>query len=209
MDVAECHLRGRPLDKSRDVAILEATLELLGEHGYDRLTMDGVAARAQAGKATVYRRWGSKAALVIDAVASLHCGTDVADTGSLAGDLWAMAHDNQDPSYEGLRARVMAGLVSAMHYDPELKAGFDAEFVAPRVEQMRRIFTRAVARGEVPPGRDLDPLMTLMPALFSFRLVVNGQPVDDAFLRQVIDQIVVPLATAPERADEILPAPVG
>jgi len=60
--------RGHPLDSSRDVAIREAALDLLSEIGYDRLTMDAVAARAHASKATIYRRWQGKAALVVDAL---------------------------------------------------------------------------------------------------------------------------------------------
>src|SRR5689334_11946810 len=85
--------RGRSRDDSRDPQILQATAQLLAEVGYDRLTMDAVAARAHAGKATLYRRWSSKGELVVDALGcAAHGETPEAapDTGSLRGDLEAL-----------------------------------------------------------------------------------------------------------------------
>src|SRR5581483_10849004 len=85
---------GRPRDETRDAAILDATLRILGDVGYDRLTIDAVATEARASKATVYRRWPGKAALVVDAIQSLNpyaagTGGEPPDTGSLRGDLLA------------------------------------------------------------------------------------------------------------------------
>src|SRR5471030_1961694 len=84
------HHGGRPLDASRDVALREAALKLLAEIGYDRLTIDSVAARARASKTTIYRRWSGKAELVVDALNCLKGSPPVPDTGTLAGDLAAM-----------------------------------------------------------------------------------------------------------------------
>ena len=81
--------RGHPLDTSRDAAIRDAALDLLSEIGYDRLTMDAVAARAHASKATIYRRWQGKAALVVDALNCSKGSMLEPDTGSLAGDFAA------------------------------------------------------------------------------------------------------------------------
>src|SRR3954447_6644599 len=80
---------GRPRDESRDAVILAATLEVLADVGYDRLTMDAVAARAKASKATLYRRWTNKVTLVIEALQHAKSPTDVPDTGSLREDLLA------------------------------------------------------------------------------------------------------------------------
>ena len=74
---------GRSLDSSRDLVLREAALALLAEVGYDRLTMDAVAARARAGKTTIYRRWAGKAELVVDALNSLKGGRGSPGTGSL------------------------------------------------------------------------------------------------------------------------------
>ena len=74
--------RGRPRDPSRDQAIIDASIDVLVRDGYDRLSMEGVAAAAGVGKATVYRRWGSKAELVIDAMATLKPAIDTIDTAN-------------------------------------------------------------------------------------------------------------------------------
>ena len=80
------------MDASRDGALREAALELLADVGYDRLTLEAVAARARAGKTTIYRRWSGKAELVVDALVSAKGPLGFPDTGSLAGDLRAVPH---------------------------------------------------------------------------------------------------------------------
>src|SRR5580700_5639700 len=109
--VAEAeHHGGRPLDASRDVALRDATLALLAEIGYDRLTIDAVAARAHSSKATIYRRWSGKAELVVDALHSLKGSPPTPDTGSLRGDLEAIAQGatSGDSRFD---AQVMIGLI--------------------------------------------------------------------------------------------------
>ena len=197
------HPGGRPLDVSRDDAIRNAALEVLAEDGYDRLTIDAVAARAHAGKATVYRRWRSKAELVVDAVA---CRAPVTgtppDTGSLRGDLYALVTAKLG-ALEAGEAGQMLGLISAMPRHPELQRAFRECFVAPRYGLLGQVFERAAARGEIPPERDLDVLCGVFPALLMQRLFLVGEPPDEPFLRSVVDQVLVPLATAPAPA----PAP--
>ena len=88
---------GRPLDVTRDADILDAALDVLAEEGFDGMTIDMVAARAKAGKATLYRRWPSKTELVIDAVACMKNKDinvdDLPNTGTLRGDLVAMIRE--------------------------------------------------------------------------------------------------------------------
>lgn len=191
---------GRPLDPSRDEAIRRATQELLAELGYDLVTVDAVAARAHASKATVYRRWSSKAELVIDAVSSLvPVPTHLPDTGSVAGDLRRALGSKGivDP----FRLRVMTGLVSALPRNPELARVFQEQFVRSRGALLRTVLGRAMARGEVPPDRDVDLLVTVFPAMLTYRALLTGDPVDAAYVRAVVEQILVPLATsAPAKA---------
>src|ERR1700734_4422967 len=89
--------RGRHLDASRDAALRDAALELLAEIGYDRLSIDAVAARAKASKMTIYRRWSGKAELVVDALSCLRKPGEVPDTGSLRGDLQALGRRSDNP----------------------------------------------------------------------------------------------------------------
>src|SRR5215470_9092845 len=146
---------GRSMDGSRDVVLREAALALLAEVGYDRLTMDAVAARARAGKTTIYRRWPGKAELVVDALNSLKGAPDIPDTGSLRQDLRALAESITSAESQ-FGAQVTIGMVNALAHDGELRRVFGEKFIAPRTAGYRTVFERAVARGEMPGGHDLD-----------------------------------------------------
>ena len=185
---------GRSLDGSRDVALRESALALLAEVGYDRLTMDAVAARARAGKTTIYRRWQSKAELVVDALNSIKGEHDIPDTGSLRQDLHAMASDLINA--ERHLGALTVGMVNALAHDAELRRVFREKFIAPRMAGFRTVFERAVARGEMPAGHDLDLLARLFPALGLQELVMSGQLPDTQSALHIMDEIVYPLATA-------------
>jgi AcrR family transcriptional regulator len=187
--------RGHALDTSRDVAIREAALDLLSEIGYDRLTMDAVAARAHASKATIYRRWPGKAALVVDA---LNCskGTMVEpDTGSLEGD-FAVFSQGSCSEESKFNAQVMLGLITALAHDAELRDVFRERMISPRTVVIRSIFERAVTRGEVSPERNLDLLVALFPALIIQQVLTTGEMPNAAFSERVINDVILPLATA-------------
>src|ERR1700709_1972136 len=120
---------GRKRDHTRDPEILDAAIEVLAECGYERMTIDMVAARAKAGKATLYRRWPSKAELVIDAVACMKRPDfppeHMPDTGTLRGDLLAMIRPHSLEESER-KLQVMGGLVSMLSRDPQLAAARNA-----------------------------------------------------------------------------------
>ena len=187
--------RGRRRDDTKDEAILEATRELLVERGFEGMTMDAVAERAGAGKATVYRRWPSKVQLTADAIV---CGPgvpmtidDVPDTGTLRGDLLSVRFGRRNEH----TTELMAGLMSAVKENPELAKVFHDQFVASRVRLMRSILERAQERGELRAGLDLDMVASVAPAMIAHRKMVVGQPIDDAFVERMIDSVILPLAT--------------
>jgi AcrR family transcriptional regulator len=190
------HHGGRPLDASRDVALRDAALELLAEIGYDRLTIDSVAARARASKTTIYRRWSGKAELVVDALNSLKGSPPVPDTGTLRGDLEAMARaaTSTDNRFD---AQLMIGLITALARDAELRRVFQERFIDSKMVRFRQVFERAVVRGEVSEDRDLDVLMSLFPALMIHHLLISGEVPDAQFTEQVVNEVILPLATAP------------
>jgi AcrR family transcriptional regulator len=167
---------------------------LLAEVGYDRLTMDAVAARAHAGKTTIYRRWQSKAELVVDALNGLKGEHDIPDTGSLRQDLHAMA--TAITNAENPVGALTVGMVNALVHDAELRRVFQKKFIAPRMAAFRTIFERAVARGEMPAGHDLDLLARLFPALGLQHLVMSGALPDTPLALHIMDEIVYPLATS-------------
>lgn len=186
---------GRKRDHSRDPEILDAALDVLAEVGYNRMTMDMVAARAKAGKATVYRRWPSKADLVIEAVACMKkADTDPAklpDTGTLRGDLIAMMKPHTIVDAEK-KLQVMAGLVSMLAQNPEFTDAVNEAIVEPRASINRLFLQRAVDRGEIPADVDIEQLAMLAPSMAAYRTLVLRKPVDRAFLMGVLDDILLP-----------------
>jgi AcrR family transcriptional regulator len=198
------HRGGRHLDSSRDPVMREAALAVLAEVGYDRLTMDAVAARAGAAKTTIYRRWRDKAELVVDALNSLKGVLEVPDTGSLRQDLCALAESVT--STDGLLgAQMTIGMVNAVAHDAELRRVFKEKFLAPRMAGFRKVFEQAVARGEMAGGHDLDLLARLFPGLALQQLVMTGEMPDTRFAAQIMNEVVYPLATGP--AVRARPAP--
>ncbi|MEO8527881.1 MAG: TetR/AcrR family transcriptional regulator [Pseudolysinimonas sp.] len=186
---------GRKRDLTRDPEILAATLEVLAEEGYDGMTVDMVAARAKAGKATLYRRWPSKAELVIDAVACMkNAGLDpenLPDTGSLRGDLIAMIKPHSMEDGER-KLHIMAGIVSMISRSPELATVAHQAFVAPRAAITRALIQRAVDRGEVSAEHDLETAAMVAPAMTAYRVLMLRQPVTRDFMVSVIDNVILP-----------------
>jgi AcrR family transcriptional regulator len=188
--------RGRPLDASRDVALREAALELLAEHGYDCLTIESIAALARASKVTIYRRWSGKAELVVDALSCRKGSPATSDTGSLRGDLEAIAR-NVTSTDSRFDAQLRMGLFTALARDAELRQVFRERLVDPHVANLRQVFERAVGRGEISEERNLDLIVLVLPALVSHHLLIFGEPPGSDFVKRVIDDVVMPLATAP------------
>lgn len=188
---------GRKRDHTRDPEILEAVLEVLAETGYDAMTVDMVAARAKAGKATLYRRWPSKAELVIDAVACLKQNdldpAAVPDTGTLRGDLVAMIKPPTIQDAER-KARVMAGIASMISRSPELAETARAAIVEPRLALNRLFLRRARDRGEIPADVDIDLVATISMSMVTYRTLMLGAPATREFLIQLIDEVVLPAA---------------
>ncbi|MCW2843049.1 MAG: transcriptional regulator, TetR family [Nocardioides sp.] len=182
------------VEGDRELEILEATLEVLGDVGYDRLTMDAVATRAKASKATLYRRWNGKVSLVIEALLSVKAPTALPDTGSLREDLIA--------SFCGLggltdqkSVDTFASVLTAITRDPDFAAAFRREVIGPKAQMSHVIFERAQARGEIPVGVDLELLAPALAGIVLHRLYLMGEMPSEALITRVIDQIILPAAT--------------
>ena len=179
----------------RESAILEAALELLIEVGYDRMSMDAVASRARASKATIYRRWPGKRELVVDA---LRCRVpetiEPPDTGSLRGDLIATLAAAAD-GFVAEDTALLAGVLRAMRAAPEIAAGARQQIFEGKQVIGRTIVARAVARGELDEDADHGVLFEVAPSLMFFRVLVTGEPVDAEFLAHVTDDVLIPLLT--------------
>ncbi len=194
-----------PRAEAREQAILDAALELVMEVGYDRLSMDALAERARAGKATIYRRWSGKAQVVAEAIRRRKSESEFhPDTGSLRGDLRAALRHMCDSVT--LDEAVVAGVMSAMRSDPEL-----AELMRTQVLHNRgsldTIVDRAIARGELQAGSSAALAYEVAPAVVMQRLLFRGEPMDEAFTDHLVDEIVMPLLQRAPRSRP--PRPTG
>ena len=188
---------GRTIDHTRDAAIRAAALEGLAEVGYDRLTVDMVAAKARAGKGALYRRWPSKAALVIDAITHDRPAVPIPDTGHLADDLEALAALMDAPGSDPRTHQVMMGLVSASNRDPDLAEALRVRIVEPREASIRIMLERARDRGEIATEVDIELMVGVVPAMMMHRAMFHRLPPDREFIESVIRSIVLPSVLSP------------
>jgi AcrR family transcriptional regulator len=171
------------------MAVLEAADDLLAERGFAGTTIEGIAARAQVAKQTIYRWWTSKTDILFDALAEDAAAYFTASDGDdLGSDLrhhlrqLAVFLTETDP---GIVCRALAG--QAQH-DPEVAARFRAEFVAPQRERDRAPFRRAQSRGELPHDADIDLAADQLVGPIYYRLLVTGQPAPPEFTDALVDQ---------------------
>ncbi|MCW2855148.1 MAG: TetR/AcrR family transcriptional regulator [Marmoricola sp.] len=190
--------RGRPRDPSRDEAIIDAAIDVLVRDGYDRLSMEGVAAAAGVGKATIYRRWSSKAELVIDAMTTLKPAIDSIDTGTLDGDIELLIAASCSPLSERL-LQVMASICSALPREPELLDAFKTRFTEPRIARISDLLVRARDRGELGPEVDVAMAASLVPSLMLQRVLMTGQPAGRVYAEQVVGGVLLPVLGRPPR----------
>ncbi len=194
---AEPKLRQRTvgrLDRSRDPAILDAALAALAENGYVDTNMNDIAARAGVGKAAIYRRWSSKAALITDALVYWRpdlMTDDAPDTGSLAGDFDAIVeravrNDNELVPYD----MVLRVAVEAAH-DQQLASALDDLMLLKGRRVVTVILEQAAARGELAADRDWSLVADVLTGMGLMR-VISGRSVDAKFVREVIDTLILP-----------------
>jgi AcrR family transcriptional regulator len=181
--------------EARVHAILEAALELVSEVGYDRMTMDAIAQRAKASKATMYRHWPGKPELVRDALC--HCswlpGADPLDSGSLRGDLLAVVHEMT----AGLTATngLLGGLMTALHRDTHLAALVRDQIDDAGQKVADVLVARARGRGEAIAPLDAVLVLELAPGQILLRTLVLGKPTGAAFQEYLVDEVLLPLLT--------------
>lgn len=185
---------GRKREHGRDAVILEATLDVLAETGYEATTIDMVAARAGMARATVYRRWPTKTELVLDAVKRLGPNAvelqRLPDTGSLRGDCIALMRQDTTEQSER-RVRVISGLQSIAGRDARIAAVLTDGGMQPWIEANRVLIQRSIDRGEYGPV-DVDALAQVLPLMCTCRVAVQQLPVTPEYSIALIDGILLP-----------------
>ena len=188
---ASLRRRGAVLER----AILDAALDQLSTVGWNGLTMEGVAAGAQTGKAAVYRRWPSKEDLVADALqAGLPRIEEAPDLGSVREDLLALCRQAR----EAMFSRPGFAVRSVIHECDPIQAErfhgviFDG-IVEPTIKLLREVITRGIERNEVRPDAANSYVFDAIPAMMMYRSKLRGSEWDDRDLEEMIDQLMVPL----------------
>lgn len=184
--------RGRPRSEASRAAILGAASALLLEHGLNAISMDAVAERAGASKATIYRWWPSKELLALDALFAewrIEAPAGERD-GPLSEDLLALMRPWVAQIGKRNYGRVVAALLSKAQDDEAFGVQYRERFVEPRRAQARAVFERAVARGEIGAEVDLEAALDLLYGPFYHRLLHRHAPLGDAFTRTIVAFVV-------------------
>jgi AcrR family transcriptional regulator len=186
---------GRPRDARADEVILDAAVEILAEQGPSGFTVDAVAARAGVGKATIYRRWPSRGALLLD-TAHHRIGLEATDpdTGSVADDLVALLVDLGKKLRETHAGRVLPVVMSEAAVNPEMRPILSS-FAADRRRLPTAIVERGVARGELPPDTDVQLFLGIVAGTVFFRVLLSDEPVDEPVVRRVVETVLAGFRT--------------
>jgi AcrR family transcriptional regulator len=178
----------------RENELLAVTLQLLQEHGYDRLTVDAVAARARASKATVYRRWPSKAELVLAAfIEGIRQVAVAPDTGTLRGDLLRLGEVVCEQGRQ--HASTIRAVLVEIARNTALNDVMQQQFIVQRKALMDHILQQAVDRGEIDRAAINDELWDLLPHYLIFRSILPGQPPTRETVQHLVDDVMIPSLT--------------
>ncbi|HEY3881221.1 MAG TPA: TetR/AcrR family transcriptional regulator [Trebonia sp.] len=185
---------GRPRSEKAEQAILEATIEAIGERGIDGVHCEDVATRAGVGKATLYRRWPGKEDLLIAAFAAMRRPLPEPRCESVRDDLVAimavMAEDADDPRY----AQQYALLHGAGDRYPRLVAGYRERIIEPRRELVRSVLRRGIESGELRPDTDVEIAMLMLSGAVMGRSKHDPTPAEPGFPSRVVDELLRGLA---------------
>jgi AcrR family transcriptional regulator len=178
----------------REIELLAVTLQLLQEHGYDRLTVDAVAAAAHASKATVYRRWPSKAELVLAAfIEGVRQVAVHPETGTLRGDLLQLGHVIRQQACQ--QAGTMRAVLVELSRHPALHDAFQQQFLDQRKALIQEVLRDAALRGEIDAAAISDELWDLLPGYLIFRSIMPNRPPTEDTVEALVDEVIIPSLT--------------
>ena len=193
-DADEKVLRGRPRSTECHGAILESVLQLMQKEGYNAVTIEGVARHAGVGKQTIYRWWGSRAELILEAFAN-HAADVVPtpDRGTLREDLEVFIAAGFKRLFKGY-GEIMRGLMADAILDPEFNKILREAFILRRRAATKEILKRGIERGEIAKDTDMDLMIDMLFGPVWFRLLVQHAKLDSTFARQIIDAVLTAFA---------------
>jgi AcrR family transcriptional regulator len=180
----------RKRSKSARQAILTAAFALLEEEGFERLSIEGVAARAGVGKTTIYRWWPTKGVLAVEAfLEAVTPAIAFRQSGSARNDI-VRQMKALAKLYRGHTGHLVCQMIGASQLDPAMRKAFTEGFLYPRRECAYAVFQRGVAGGEFRADVDRDVAIDALYSPIYYRLLASGAPIDEAFLDRHIDLIL-------------------
>jgi AcrR family transcriptional regulator len=180
---------GRPRSAQADRAIIDAIVDLLVNRGYREVTIEAVAAQAGVAKTTIYRRWPSKAEMVVEAISA--CKKDCLQAESCAGETVACSLVGMLSMLSCSRiARILTGLAVEMAHNPELAVAVREGLLKPNREVVLALLRRGVATGELRPDADLDVVADLLVGPMFFRILVSGAEVTPELAAETVDLVL-------------------
>lgn len=186
---------GRPRDPEVDSAIVSAALQLLADGGYEALTIEAVAASAGVGKASVYRRYAGKEALVVEAVASLIEPAEQVEGAGVRDELVALLEAVRRKSDSSLAGRIFPRLLGAAADNPELMARYRVQVLDPRRQRFLGVLARGVQEGLVRPDVDLHHAADLIVGPMAYRNLIRTDPPPGPDLAaRIVDDVLLALA---------------
>ena len=181
--------RGRPRNERIDAEVVSAVLQALKKGGYAAVTIAGIAERIKRGRSSIYRRWPSKRHLVAYSVVSEMGASPAADTGALRGDLEAVVRTLLR-AFAGPLRHALPGLVADMAIDAELAEAIRNDVLAIRRRSMHEAFARAVARGEIRDGFDVELLLDMLTAPFYYRTLFGHAQINPRMAREAVEYVL-------------------
>ncbi|MEU5878497.1 TetR/AcrR family transcriptional regulator [Spirillospora sp. NPDC047279] len=179
-------------------AIMRTTLRLGEEIGYSRLSIEAVAARAGVGKHTIYRRWPSKGALLLDSLLSLHeADLDYPDTGDVAADLRAQIHAAIDLMGRPPFGPLFQALVGEAQYDPHVAAALNERFIAPQADKTVARLKTARDQGQLSPDFDLNLAMAILSGPLYFQFLITQEPLTHDYVDRILTALFTGMRPPP------------
>jgi AcrR family transcriptional regulator len=163
--------QGRPRSSQSHQAMLQATLALLAEVGFDAMSIDAIAARAGVGKTTIYRRYTSKAELVADAIESVRAEMVIPNTGSLQSDIEALVQNAAQITLSPLGRQTVAMIISSATSNTQFAQIYWEKYLQPRRKTFAIVLDRAKARNEIPPDLDPDLVFDTMSGIMLYAMI--------------------------------------
>jgi AcrR family transcriptional regulator len=199
--VASPRPTGRPRDPDLDDAILDATIALLAQEGFARMSIEQVAAHAGVGKPTIYRRWPSKVGLVIAALSRPHAERTASNQGTVRERLIRLIEELCESVRKEPAKGVLAALVAEIPRDPELASAVREVFLAKRRDTAYALLREGIAAGELREDLDLELASDALVGPIMLRVLLTGGRITPALGATLVDAFYDGWGVAPRRGE--------